>query len=134
MTYAGGTIEEADRAGTTADDGAKPASADEVRGRKLALKGMELLRTADTVRIGVAMNTDKGHQKISLHMDRKSNCTGTFDAGPTRRGDVIMIAGGATYIRLTDGALDEIREMAARRGPEIADPSGSGRRWRAAST
>ncbi|MGA4850827.1 hypothetical protein ACOBQB_32995 [Streptomyces sp. G5(2025)] len=121
VTYAGGTLEEVGRAGTAADGGEEPASADEVRGRKLALKGMELFRTADTVRIGVAMDTEKGRQKVSLHMDRESNCTGTFDSGPTQRGDFIVIAGSAMYIRFTDGALDEIREQAARRGPEIAN-------------
>ncbi|MEU7643582.1 hypothetical protein [Streptomyces huasconensis] len=121
VTYAGGTIEEADRAGTAADGGDKSASGDEGRGRELALKSVELLRTADTVRIGIAMRTQKGHQKFSLHMDRKSNCTGTFDSGPTQRGDFIMIADGSRYVRLTDGALDEIDELAARRGPEIAN-------------
>ncbi|MFF8642210.1 hypothetical protein [Streptomyces sp. NPDC015345] len=121
VTYSNGTFEKVDRAETTADGDERPASADEARGRKLALKGMELLRSADTVRIGVDMNTKKGRQKLSLHMDRESNCTGTFDSGPTRRGDLIMIAGGATYVRFTDGALDEMREMAARRGPELAE-------------
>ncbi|WP_158708839.1 hypothetical protein [Streptomyces sp. NRRL S-920] len=127
VTYAGGTFEEVDRgestvdgAGSTTDGGAEPASADEVRGRKLALEGMELLSSADTVRIGIDMATPKGHQKASLHVDRRSNCTGTFDAGPERRGDLIMIAGGATYVRFTDASLDAIVERGARRGPETA--------------
>ncbi|QEV19788.1 hypothetical protein CP975_21785 [Streptomyces alboniger] len=127
VTYAGGTFEEVDRgastvdgAGSTTDGGAEPASADEVRARKLASEGMELLRSADTVRIGIDMVTPKGRQKASLHMDRRSNCTGTFDAGPERRGDLIMIAGGATYVRFTDASLDAIVERGALRGPETA--------------
>ncbi|MGW0530632.1 hypothetical protein [Streptomyces sp. NPDC003032] len=129
VTYSGGTLEEMGRADSTADSSggagraggdAEPASRDEARGRELALKSMELLRTADTVRIGVDRVTPKGHQKVSLHMDRQSNCTGTFDSGPTQRGDLIMIAGGATYVRFNDDALDAIREMGELRGPETA--------------
>ncbi|MEV0126428.1 hypothetical protein AB0I16_33600 [Streptomyces sp. NPDC050703] len=114
-TYASGTID-----GTTPGTTARAASADEVRGKKLAVEGMELLRTADTVRMGVEMTTAKGRQKVTLHMDRDSNCTGTFDAGPMQRGELIIVAGGATYVRFSDASLDAIREMAESRGPDAA--------------
>ncbi|WP_369216581.1 hypothetical protein [Streptomyces flavofungini] len=115
VTYAGGTFDEA-APGTTAS----AASADEKRGRELAVRGMELLRTADTVRMGIDMSTPKGHQKVTLHMDRDSNCTGTFDAGPSQRGELIMVAGDATYVRFSDASLDAIREMGELRSPEAA--------------
>ncbi|MFI7322353.1 hypothetical protein [Streptomyces venezuelae] len=107
VTYAGGTLE-------------KLVPEDEKRGRELATEAMTLFRDADSVRIGVEMDTPKGHQKVSLLMDRNSNCTGTFDAGPAQRGDIIMIAGGSTYVRFSEAALAEIRRMAAARGPETA--------------
>ena len=115
VTYSSGTLDEATPATT-----AEATSADEVRGKELAVEGMELLRTADTVRIGVDMVTPKGHQKVTLHMDRDSNCTGTFDAGPMQRGELIMVAGEATYVRFSDASLDAIREMGERRGPDGA--------------
>ncbi|AZM55028.1 hypothetical protein DMA15_22700 [Streptomyces sp. WAC 01529] len=123
VTYSGGTFDDVDRAESTTGDGgrdggAASASAEEVRGRKLGLAGMELLKSADTVRIGVEMKTAKGRQKVSLHMDRENNCTGTFDAGPAQQGDFIMIAGGAMYVRFDDAALDAMGEMGDRRGPE----------------
>ncbi len=121
VTYSGGRLEEVDRAGAPAEDDTRQASRDEARGRELALEGMRLLKTADTVRVGVDMETAKGHQKVSLHMDRRNNCTGAFDAGPTQRGDLIVVAGGATYIRFTDAALDAIVEMGVRRGPRTAE-------------
>ncbi|MET8683938.1 hypothetical protein ABZV77_06945 [Streptomyces sp. NPDC004732] len=107
VTYSGGTLEEL-------------VPDDEARGRKLSTEAMTLLRNAKSVRIGVDMATPKGRQKVSLHMDRDSNCTGTFDSGPAQRGDLIMIAGGSTYVRFSDEALAEIRQLAAGRGPEAA--------------
>ncbi|WP_447037844.1 hypothetical protein [Streptomyces sp. DSM 118878] len=115
VTYSGGTLDEATPATT-----AEATSADEVRGKELAAEGMELLRTADTVRIGVDMVTPKGHQKVTLHMDRDSNCTGTFDAGPMQRGELIVVAGEAAYVRFSDASLDAIRELAERRRPNGA--------------
>ncbi|MEV5978145.1 hypothetical protein [Streptomyces sp. NPDC052114] len=114
-TYSGGTFEEVAPEEATHEEGVPE---DEVRGRRLAVEGMRLLKEADSVRIGVDMTTARGHQKVSLHMDRDSNCTGTFDAGPMQRGDLIMIAGGATYVRFTDESLDAIRELGIRRGAE----------------
>ncbi|MEU7579479.1 hypothetical protein AB0B50_17945 [Streptomyces sp. NPDC041068] len=107
VTYSGGTLEPV-------------VPKDERRGKELAVEGMRLLKDADSVRIGVDMATPKGRQKVSLHMDRDSNCKGTFDAGPMQRGDLIMIAGGATYVRFSDASLDAIRELGAQRGPETA--------------
>lgn len=107
VTYSGGTLEEL-------------VPDDEARGRELSTEAMTLLRNAKTLRIGVEMNSPKGHQKVSLHMDRDSNCTGTFDSGPAQRGDLIMIGGGSTYVRFSDEALAEIRQLAAGRGPETA--------------
>ncbi|MFI1680935.1 hypothetical protein [Streptomyces sp. NPDC020607] len=107
VTYAGGSLE-------------KLVPEDEKRGRELATEAMTLFRDTESVRIAVEMNTPKGHQKVSLHVDRESNCTGTFDAGPAQRGDLIMIAGGSTYVRFSESALAEIRRMAAGRGPETA--------------
>ncbi|WP_150185856.1 hypothetical protein [Streptomyces venezuelae] len=107
VTYAGGTLEEL-------------VPEDEKRGRELATEAMTLFRDAESVRVGVEMNTPKGHQKVSLLMDRNSNCTGTFDAGPAQRGDIIMVAGGSTYVRFSDAALAEIRRMATARSPETA--------------
>ncbi|MGW6533297.1 hypothetical protein [Streptomyces venezuelae] len=105
VTYAGGTLEEL-------------VPEDEKRGREIATESMALLQEAESVRIGVEMNTPKGHQKVSLLMDRDGNCTGTFDAGPAQRGDMIMVGGGSMYVRFSDAALAEIRRMAASRGPE----------------
>ncbi len=107
VTYSGGTLEEL-------------VPDDEARGRELSTEAMTLLRNARTLRIGVEMNSPKGRQKVSLHMDRDSNCTGTFDSGPAQRGDLIMIGGGSTYVRFSDEALAEIRQLAAGRGPETA--------------
>ncbi|MFK4067324.1 hypothetical protein [Streptomyces sp. NPDC029674] len=107
VAYSGGTLE-------------KVVPADEARGKELTVEALGLLRGADSVRIGVDMPTPKGRQKVSLHMDRDNNCTGTFDAGPTQRGDLIMIGGGATYVRFSDESLRAIRELAASRGPEVA--------------
>ncbi|QUI33492.1 hypothetical protein H9W91_23480 [Streptomyces alfalfae] len=115
VTYAGGTFDEVTPGAT-----ARAASADEVRGKKLAVEGMELLRTADTVRMGVDMTTPKGHQKVTLHMDRDSNCIGTFDAGPMQRGELIVVDGGTAYVRFSDASLDAIRDMAELRGPDAA--------------
>lgn len=97
-----------------------PAPADEVRGERLAREAMDLLKTADSVRIGVEMTTPKGHKEVSVHMDRRNNCTGTFDSGPMQRGDLVMIGGGEAYVRFSDASLDAIREAAVARGPQIA--------------
>ncbi len=115
--YSGGRFGEVTHQGATHEESVPE---DEVRGRQLAVEGMRLLKDADSVRIGVDMATARGRQKVSLHMDRHSNCTGTFDAGPTQRGDLIMIAGDATYVRFTDASLDAIRDSGALKGPETA--------------
>lgn len=96
----------------------KPA--DEVRGERLSREAMRLLKDADSVRIGVEMNAPGKYQKVSVHMDRRNNCTGTFDSGPTNRGDLLMIGTGEAYFRFSDGALDAIRDAGAARGPEAA--------------
>ncbi|MFE0172660.1 hypothetical protein ACFWZ2_10115 [Streptomyces sp. NPDC059002] len=107
VTYSGGTLEEV-------------TPEDERRGRDLSVEAMGLVQDAESLRLGVDMATPQGHQKVSLHMDRDSNCTGTFDAGPAQRGDLIMVAGDATYVRFNDKSLDEIRDLAARQGPQVA--------------
>ncbi|MFC8130058.1 hypothetical protein [Streptomyces sp. NPDC057302] len=96
----------------------KPA--DEVRGERLGGEAMGLLRDTESVRIGVEMNSPEGHQEVSLHMDRRSNCTGTFDAGPMQQGELVMVGGGDVYIRYSDTSLDAIRDAAAARGPGVA--------------
>ncbi|MEU6000976.1 hypothetical protein ABZ837_24485 [Streptomyces sp. NPDC047197] len=97
---------------------AKPA--DEVRGGRLAAEAMGLLRDADSLRIGVEMNSPKGHREVSVHLDRASNCTGTFDSGPMQQGELVMVGGGDAYIRFSDESLDAIRDAAVSRGPQIA--------------
>ncbi|MGW5738235.1 MULTISPECIES: hypothetical protein [Streptomyces] len=97
-----------------------PAPADQVRGERLGREALELLKNADSVRIGVEMNTPKGHQEVSVHMDRRNNCTGTFDSGPMQRGELVMVAGGEAYIKFSDASLDAIRDAAVTRGPQIA--------------
>ncbi|MFD5698940.1 hypothetical protein [Streptomyces lasiicapitis] len=104
----------------------KELSADRARGERLATEGMELLRSADSLRIKVEMTagsrdagTDR-QQEVTLHLDRRSNCTGTFDSGSGQRGDLIMIAGSATYVRFTDESLESLRRTAQARGPEAA--------------
>lgn len=96
------------------------APADEVRGERLAREAMGLLKNTDSVRIGVEMTSPKGHQEVSLHMDRRNNCTGTFDSGPMKQGELVMIGGGEAYIRFSDTSLDAIRDAAVARGPRIA--------------
>ncbi|GGR70699.1 lipoprotein [Streptomyces aureoverticillatus] len=99
--------------------------ADRARGEQLATEGMDLLRSADSLRINVEMSAGSAatgsdrHQEVTLHLDRRSNCTGTFDSGPGQRGDLIMIAGGAAYVRFTDESLATIRDMAEARGPAV---------------
>lgn len=97
-----------------------PTPADEVRGGRLASEAMGLLKNTDSVRIGVEMTSPKGHQEVSVHMDRRNNCTGTFDSGPMRKGELLMIGGGEAYVRFADESLDAIRDAAVARGPEIA--------------
>lgn len=97
-----------------------PKPADEVRGERLGGEAMELLKNTESVRIGVDMTSPKGHQEVSLHMDRRSNCTGTFDSGPMQAGELVMVGGGDSYVRFSDASLDAIRDAAVARGPEIA--------------
>ncbi|MFG2650097.1 hypothetical protein [Streptomyces sp. NPDC048436] len=96
----------------------KPAA--EERGDRLSREAMELLQDAESVRIGVEMTSPKGHQEISVHMDRRSNCTGTFDAGPMKKGDLVMVSGGEVYFRFSEDSLDAIRDAAVARGPQVA--------------
>lgn len=93
-------------------------SADEVRGERLSREAMRLLKDTDSLRIGVEMNAPGKYQKVSVHMDRRNNCTGTFDSGPTNRGEVLMIGTGDAYFRFSDDALDAIRDAGVARGPE----------------
>ncbi|MGW6056411.1 hypothetical protein [Streptomyces sp. NPDC055189] len=97
-----------------------PKPADEVRGERLGRQAMELLRETDSLRIGVEMTTSKGSKDVSVHMDRRNNCTATFDSGPMEKGEMIVVGGGAAYLRFSDESLDAIRATAAARGPEFA--------------
>lgn len=103
----------------------KELPADRARGERLATEGMELLRAADSLRVSVEMDAgppsggSDRHQEVSLHLDRRGNCSGTFDSGPGQRGDLIMVAGGSAYIRFTDESLETIRTMARSRGPAV---------------
>ncbi|TGB00057.1 hypothetical protein [Streptomyces sp. MZ04] len=97
-----------------------PKPADEVRGDRLSVEAMELLKNAETLRIGVEMTAPGKHQKISVHMDRHSKCTGTFDGGPAKKGDLIMLGADQAYFRFSDDALDAIRAQGVRLGPEAA--------------
>ncbi|QEU92277.1 hypothetical protein [Streptomyces kanamyceticus] len=107
VSYSGGTLE-------------KVTPENERRGKEISVEAMGLFKDVESLRLGVDKTSPQGRQKVSLHMDRDSNCTGTFDAGPAQRGDLIMIEGQATYVRFSDESLQEIRELAVRRGPEIA--------------
>ena len=93
---------------------------DEVRGTRLARTGAELLKTTDSVRLGVTMTggAGKAGRKVSLLMDRDGNCTGTFDMGPMQRGELIVPGGKVAYVRFSDTALAEIRDAAASSGAE----------------
>lgn len=99
---------------------------DEVRGTRLARTAADLLRTTDSVRLSVTTTGSgsagggAGGQKVSLLMDRDGNCTGTFDVGPMRRGDLV-VTGKHAYVRLSDTALAEIRTSAESRGAEVRD-------------
>ncbi|MFJ2767486.1 hypothetical protein [Streptomyces sp. NPDC087300] len=106
-SYSGGKLE-------------KVVPEDERRGRDLSVRAMGLIKGAESMRVGVEMAAPKGRQKISLHMDRDGNCTGTFDGGPMRSGELIVIEGEATYVRLSDESLDEMTKVARLRGPEGA--------------
>ncbi|MFG2499801.1 hypothetical protein ACGFSB_16500 [Streptomyces sp. NPDC048441] len=97
-----------------------PRPADEVRGERLSVEAMELLKNADTVRIAVEITAPGKHQKISVHMDRHNRCTGTFDDGPTKNGDLIMINAKEAYFRFSDGALDAMSAAGVAAGPEAA--------------
>ncbi|MGQ4385494.1 hypothetical protein [Streptomyces sp. SAS_270] len=94
---------------------------DEARGTRLARTAADLLRTTDSVRLSVTTagsgSGGAGGQKVSLLMDRDGNCTGTFDVGPMRRGELV-VTGKQAYVRLSDAALDEIRASAQSRGAE----------------
>ncbi|MGA4840023.1 hypothetical protein [Streptomyces sp. G45] len=96
------------------------------RGLELAVDGVELLRSARSVRIDVTQTKGSAvagtarREQVALHIDRRSNCTGTFDAGPGRSGDLIVIGGTATYIRFSDESLDTLVRMGEARGPQAA--------------
>lgn len=98
-----------------------PKPADEVRGERLSGEAMELLRDADTLRISAEITGPGKHQKISVHMDRHNRCTGTFDDGPTKSGDIVMISAKEAYFRFSGEALDAIRAAGEASGrPEAA--------------
>ncbi|MEV8017673.1 hypothetical protein AB0O76_15305 [Streptomyces sp. NPDC086554] len=100
-----------------------PIPADEVRGERLSAEGMRLLKDAESLRIGVEMTGPGKHQKISVHMDRHNKCIGTFDDGPMKRGDIIMVSAEEAYFRFSDEALDAIRAQGVTLGPEAAAKS-----------
>ncbi|MBC9717157.1 hypothetical protein H9Y04_31975 [Streptomyces sp. TRM66268-LWL] len=89
----------------------------EERGEKLAAESFRLFREATSVR----MTRTSGAREQAMLMDRKGNCTGTYDAGPMKRAEVLVVTGpgGASdaYIRYTAQALAEILDEAERRGP-----------------
>ncbi|NGO81219.1 hypothetical protein G6045_36985 [Streptomyces sp. YC504] len=89
----------------------------DARGEKLAAESFRLFRSAESVR----MTRTSGAGEASLLMDRAGNCTGTYDAGPMKRAEVIVVTAqggeGAAYVRYTAEALAEILDEAARRGP-----------------
>ncbi|MFD9905848.1 hypothetical protein [Streptomyces sp. NPDC059063] len=99
---------------------------EEARGLKLATDGMELLKSTPSLRMEVSMtagSTTAGtarRQEISLHIDRQSNCTGTFDMGTGQSGELIVVKGRASYVRFTDESLDMILRMAESKGPQVA--------------
>jgi hypothetical protein len=99
---------------------APPTPEDEVRGTRLARTAAGLLKTTDSVRLAVTMAGGAGvaRQEVSLLMDRDGNCTGTFDVGPMKRGELLVTGGEQAYVRLSDTALAEIRTAAASRGSE----------------
>ncbi|MFH8795550.1 hypothetical protein [Streptomyces sp. NPDC017941] len=98
--------------------------ADRARGETLAAEGMDLLKSADSLRIvtEVSQGSPTGGtstvQEVDLHLDRRSNCTGTFDSGTGQRGELIVIAGGATYLRFSEDSLEAMRTTARGRGPQ----------------
>ncbi|WP_367044478.1 hypothetical protein [Streptomyces sp. Je 1-332] len=97
---------------------AKPA--DEVRGERLSGESMELLRNAESLRIGLEMTTAaRGREDISVHLDRRGNCTATFDSGPARKGDMIVVGGGAVYFRFSNETLDAVGDEASAGAPEL---------------
>ncbi|WP_030562452.1 hypothetical protein [Streptomyces aureocirculatus] len=99
--------------------------ADRARGETLAAEGMALLKSADSLRIDTEMSQGSPTggrptvQEVDLHLDRRSNCTGTFDSGTGQRGELIVIAGGATYVRFSEDSLEAMRTMARARGPQV---------------
>ncbi|MFI6939441.1 hypothetical protein ACIBI4_09230 [Streptomyces sp. NPDC050418] len=90
-------------------------------GTELATESLRLFQEATSVRL----TTAQGVEKTSLLMDREGNCSGTYDGGPMRRAELIVVAGegaagsgeGAVYIRYTAQALTEVLTEARRRGP-----------------
>ncbi|TLQ44139.1 hypothetical protein [Streptomyces marianii] len=89
-----------------------------LQGERTAEKAFDLLRESDSMQLSISIRGPRGGAVISVHTDRDGNCTGTYDMGRMRRGDVIRIAGeSASYVRYTDIALAEMRAEGARRGP-----------------
>ncbi|MFE6159158.1 hypothetical protein ACFQ7F_09605 [Streptomyces sp. NPDC056486] len=98
---------------------AKPA--DEVRGERLSGEAMELLKNADTLRLSAEITGPGKHQKISVHMDRHNKCTGTFEDGPAKSGDILMVSAKEAYFRFSDEALAAMRAAGEASGrPEAA--------------
>lgn len=100
-----------------------PRPADEVRGERLSEEAMRLLKDAESLRIAVEMTGPGKHQKISVHMDRHNKCTGTFDDGPMKKGDIVMVSADEAYFRFSDEALDAVRAHGVTLGPEAAAKS-----------
>ena len=85
-----------------------PKPADEVRGERLSEEAMRLLKSTESLRIAVEMTGPGKHQKISVHMDRHNKCTGTFDDGPMKKGDIVMVSADEAYFRFSDEAPTRI--------------------------
>ncbi|WP_353944345.1 hypothetical protein ABII15_23960 [Streptomyces sp. HUAS MG91] len=103
-----------------------PLPADQVRGERLLTEAVSLLRAADSVRIAEDIRAKGQRIRLDLRMNRGGDCAGTMDAGPGKRGDIVFIAarkGHAAegYLKYTDTALNELRVMALRADPSVAD-------------
>ncbi|MFE0105184.1 hypothetical protein [Streptomyces sp. NPDC059009] len=92
---------------------------DQVRGGKLADRAMRLLSETDSVRLKVSMTAPQGTREVSLLVDRKGNCSGTFDEGEMKSGEIRVLADGLVFFRFRDSALDAILAQAALRGPAV---------------
>ncbi|MFC7307330.1 hypothetical protein ACFQVC_24280 [Streptomyces monticola] len=87
---------------------------------RLVEESFGLLAETTSVRMTAVLEAPDGEQRTTLHLDREGNCTGSVDAGPMKRGDVIVLADGRMWLRYSERALAEVRAEAERRGPEIA--------------